>query len=70
MIPVWYGKGWGFDRRTASMRDKNDRLDYRFWPETNLPPLRLRPLNQPGWYFQNNYYLSIIIISNSHYFTL
>lgn len=28
-------------RRTVSMRDKEDKQDYRFMPEPNLPPLHL-----------------------------
>lgn len=34
--------GWDAENhRTVSMRDKEDKQDYRFMPEPNLPPLRL-----------------------------
>jgi len=29
------------EKRTAPMRDKESKQDYRFMPEPNLPPLKL-----------------------------
>ena len=36
-------RAWDADaRRTRPLRDKETALDFRFMPEPNLPPLRLR----------------------------
>ena len=48
-------------RRTRPMRDKETALDYRFMPEPNLPPLRLRRSRSAAATTPNGYIRSSVL---------